>query len=299
MIALANPQSSTMTSYITVLSKKAMVSVDASQSMGLGIRFSTMDKIRTMLHDFTDRRLKKDDYLGISAYGGHEFGYKRGTGYARVIQYPAQDPEVIHASIDAVRPTMFGAFTAIGDGILVSILALIEPQARQALGDRYDSRRLEDNLWSIGTKDEDIEHAQEIIHAVGRQKGRYIVLFTDGFYNTGLHPSKALWLAERLGLKVHFIAFESAGATGLSPEKQQRHKEEIIKAVAKTEGIYRESADIEGVEQLLWEIDKAEKTEITIKEEIRRKSLRKLFAYGAAAAYCIWLLSWIVWGDPL
>lgn len=299
LLALASPSRSRMTSYVTVLSKKAMVCIDASQSMGLGKRFSTMQKIKDMLYEFTDRRIDKGDYLGISAYGGHRPGYSRGTGYSRVIQYPTRDSEVVRAAIDSVRPTMFGAFTAIGDGILSSIVALAEPQARVVLGERWDFRKIEDNLWSIGTKAEDVEYAQEVIRAIGRQTGRYIVLFTDGFYNTGLHPAKALWLAERMGLKVHFIAFESAGATGLSLEQQRRHKVEIIEAVKRTGGMYLESEDIESVKQFLREIDRAEKTEITIREELRFTSLRKSFIYGATVAYCIWLLSWITWGDPL
>jgi hypothetical protein len=299
LAALANPRSSRMTSYVTTLSKKAMVCVDASQSMGIGKRFSTMQKIKDMLHEFAEGRINKGDFLGISAYGGHRPGYRRGTGYSRVIQYPTRDFEVVHAAIDAVRPTMFGAFTAIGDGILVSIIALTETKALLSMGERYDFRKIEDNLWSIGTEDEDVEYAQEVVRAIGRQKGRYIVLFTDGLYNTGLHPAKALWFAERMGLKVHFIAYESAGATGLSPEQQRRHKEEIIEAVGRTGGMYLESEDVESVEQFLREIDRAEKAEISIKEELRHKSLRKVFTFGATAAYCIWLLSWIVWGDPL
>lgn len=298
LAAFANPQSSKMTSHATVLTKNAIVCVDASQSMGAGKRFSTMEMIRAMLHDFADRRIEKGDYMGISAYSGFSEN-SRAPGYARVIQYPTRDSEVIHAAIDAIRPMMFGAFTAIGDGLLVSITALIEPEAREALGDKYDRQRLADSLWSIGTEGEDVEYAQEIIRAVGRQKGRYIVLFTDGKFNTGMHPAKALWFAERLGLKVHFIAFESTGATGLSFEEERKRKAETIEAVVQTGGLYRESTDIRGVEQLFKEIDEAEKTEIIVKDEPIRESRRKVFTFGAAAAYALWVLSWIVWGDPL
>ncbi len=298
LVAFLNPQSSRITSYATVLTKNSIVCVDASQSMGVGERFSTMERIRVMLHEFVDRRIEKGDYVGISAYSGFSED-SRGTGYARVIQYPTQDREVIHAAIDAVRPMMFGAFTAIGDGLLISIIALIEPDASKAMGSRYDRRRLVDSLWSIGTKNEDVQYAQEIISAIGRLKGRYIVLFTDGKFNTGLHPAKALWFAERLGLKVHFIAFESAGATGLSVEEELRRKAETIEAVVQTGGLYRESTDIKGVEHIFREIDQAEKTEITVKDEPMRESRREVFIFGALASYVLLVLSWAFWGSPL
>ena len=299
MVALANPESSTKVSNVTVLSKEAMVSLDTSHSMGDGKEHSTMAKIKDMVHGFALKRIEKGDRLGISAYGGHKPGDVRGTGYARVIQYPTGDPEVAGASVDAVRTRMFGSYSATGDGLLVSINALIESEANRALSEGYDSQRIEDNLWSIGTGNEDLAYVQKTTRALDRQKGRYIVLFADGKYNAGLHPARALWFAELLGLKVHFIAFESAGGTGLSPAEQRRHKEEIIEAVTRTGGIYRESSDIEGVERLFQEIDMAEKVEITIQEEIRKISHRNIFLYLAAAVFCLWLLSWSAWGEPV
>lgn len=295
---LADPRLSKMTSYVNVMTKNAMVSVDTSQSMGFGPHFSTMEKIRVLLHDFAERRIEKGDYLGISAYGGWSKG-TRVEGHARVIQFPSRDPEVINAAIDSIQTTMFGAFTAIGDGILSSIFALIEDQARQALGVAYDRKRLEDSLWSIGTENEDVRYAEEVVRAVGRQRGRYIVLFTDGKYNTGLNPKKALWLAERLGLKVYFIAFESTGATGLTRERALIRKDELVEAVLKTGGLYRESSDIAGVNRIFREIDRIEKTELNLTKETRRKSFRKLFIYGAAMAYGIWLMCWAFWGEPI
>jgi hypothetical protein len=296
--ALANPQTDYVISYIKAKSKKAMLSVDASASMGEGKQGSTMDKIKVMLQDFATLRIDKGDFVGISAYSG-QTNSSRGFGYARVIQYPTQDPEVVNAAIGSLRPSMFGHYSAIGDGILVAVISLIEPQAREALGDSYDRKTLEDNIWSIGTRNEDVAYAQKIASAIGKQTGQYIVLFTDGKFNTGLDPACALWFAERLGLKVHFIAFESSAATGLSSEEQLKRKAWTIRAVHRTGGTYKESSDIDGVAMLLQEIDDAEKVDVTIEEERRRKSRRKLFTYGAVIAFGALVLSWVVWSDPL
>jgi hypothetical protein len=299
MAALANPETSRKVSYVKALSKEAMVSIDASHSMGYGKEHSTMARIKEVLHYFARIRMEKGDRLGVSAYGGHRPGNERGTGYARVIQYPTDDPQVAEVAIDALRTRMFGSYSATGDGLLVSINALIEQQAESALRGAYDSQRMEEALWSMGTGREDLSYPLRIVRALKRQEGRYVVLFADGKYNAGLHPAKVLWLAELLGMKVHFIAFESAGGTGLSPAEQRAHKREITEAVARTGGIYLESSDVEGVERLFRVIDRAEKAEITIKEDLRKISHRSIFLYLAAMAFCIWLLSWSAWGEPV
>jgi hypothetical protein len=296
--ALANPRSSSRTSYVTLMTKEAMVSVDTSHSMGYGKKHSTMASVRRMLHEFGQKRMKQGDRLGISAYGGHTSSYTRGSGYARVIQYPTGDPEVLSASIDALSTRMFGSYSAVGDGILASINALIGPQAVEAMGS-YDPYSIGDNLWSMGTPDEDLRHIQKTLRAIGNQRGRYIVLFTDGKYNTGLQPARALWLAESMGLRVHFVAFESTAGTGLGPQEQQRHKEELIEAVTRTGGLYRESSDLEGLEMLFDEIDRAEKVEITLSEELEMVSRRNVFLYMAAIVYTLWLVSWATWGEPV
>jgi len=296
--ALADPMTARVQSSLKVHAKEAMVSVDASASMGEGEGGSTMDRIRLMLRDFAERRIGKGDFLGISAYGGPT-NSSRGYGYARVIQYPTRDLDVARAAIDALQPSMFGHYSAVGDGILVSILALIEPGARRALGSRYEPERLEGDLWSIGAEEESLGSAIEIAEAIGEQRGRYIVLFTDGKFNTGLHPAAALWYAERIGLRVHFISFESSAATGLSPEEQRRRKAMTVGAVLRTGGMYRESTDVEGVAAILDEIDGAEKADIEVEDKSMLQSLRGFLVAGIALTYAIWALGWFAWSDPL
>jgi hypothetical protein len=296
--ALAGPGTEQITSLVTVRSKEAILCVDASESMGRGERGSTMERIKVMLLDFAERRMDKGDFIGISTYSGPT-NSSRGYGYARIIQYPSRDREIVFAAINSVRPAMFGQYSAVGDGIMVSIIALVEPKARQALGERYDRLKLEDAIWSVGTESEDLGYAQEIAEAVGKQRGRYIVLFTDGKFNTGLNPARAIWFTERIGLKVHFIAFESSAATGLSIEEQRKRKAQTIDAVLRTGGTYKESVDIEGVALFFQEIDRAEKVEIVTEEHKRTESRREIFTFGASAVFGIWMIGWIFWSDPL
>jgi len=296
--ALANPQTKQVLTFLQVRSKTAILCMDASASMGEGGPRSAMNRIKFMLSDFARLRLDKGDFVGISAYSG-QTNSSRGYGYARIIQYPSRDNEIVQAAINVVQPSMFGHYSAVGDGVLISIIGLIEPEARQALGDRYDPHLLEDNLWSLGTSEENVEYAQEVAAAIGKQQGRYIVLFTDGKFNTGINPALALWFAERIGLKVHFIAFESTAATGLPPEEQQRRKARTIEAVSKTGGMYKESVDVAGVARLLAEINDAEKITMTVAGEPKLKSRQEIFILGAALAFGLWLSSWLLWSDPL
>ena len=135
--------------------------------------------------------------------------------------------------------------------------------------------------------------------AIGRQKGKYIVLFSDGKFNTGLDPSRALWFAQRIGLKIHFIYFDSTGATGLKQEEEQVRKEWTIRSVLRTGGTYKESLDVDGVRVLLDEIDAAEPAEILVEDGRRKNSRKPIFLIGAVLVLGIWFVSWLGWGDSL
>lgn len=296
--ALANPYTEYRATTITTLGKKGMLAVDASVSMGHGARGSAMDQIKIMLKDFSRSRIAKGDFIGVCAYSGQS-NSSRGFGYARVIQYPTSDPAVIESAINVLQPSIFGHYSAVGDGIMVAIFALIEPEARKALGDKYNRQKLEDSIWSIDSEKEDSLYAQEIAAAIGKQKGKYIILFSDGKFNTGLDPARALWFAQRIGLKIHFIYFESTGATGLKQEEQLARKEWTTRSVLRTGGTYKESSDVEGVRLLLAEVDLAEQTEIIVEEGRKKTSRKMIFMIGAAVALAIWTIIWFRWGDSL
>lgn len=296
--ALANPYTEYRETTITTLGKKGMLAVDASVSMGRGSQGSAMDQIKIMLKDFSRRRIAKGDFIGISAYSGQS-NSSRGFGYARVIQYPTSDASVAESAINVLQPSIFGHYSAVGDGILVSIIALIEPEARRALGDMFDRQKLENSIWSIGSANEEPQYAQEIAASIGKQQGKYIILFSDGKFNTGLDPARSLWFAQRIGLKIHFIFFESTGATGLKEEEQLVRKEWTIRSVLRTGGTYKESNDVEGVRILLDEIDQEEKAEIVVEEGRRKNSHKNIFLLAAVMVLFLWILFWLSWGDTL
>lgn len=301
LIALADPIISSAKSTLTVEGKEAIICVDTSTSMGKEVGAkgkSAMENIKNMLHDFIERRLAKGDIVGVSAFGGRS-RLHREFGNARIIQYPTQDNAILYSSVDVLEPTMFGALTAIGDGIFISIIALIEPQLKKVLKEDYDRNRFENAVWNIGKRTQDPEYLNTIIAAAGQQRGRYIVLFTDGIYNTGLKPYRALWLASRLGLKVHFIAFESTAATGVIHYEGLRRQLETVKAAIKTGGLYRESRDIEGIAEFFMEVDQAEKIQLIISEEFRGESRKRFILYCASAVFGLWMISWLLWSDPL
>ena len=296
--ALANPYTEYKATTINTLGKKAMLAVDASVSMGMGSHGSAMDMIKVMLTDFSRQRIAKGDFVGVSAYSGQS-NSSRGFGYARVVQYPTSDATVVESAIRVLEPSIFGHYSAVGDGILVSIFALIEPEARKALGNMYDRQKLENSIWSIDSNKEESQYAQEVAAAIGKQKGKYIILFSDGKFNTGLDPSRALWFAQRIGLKIHFISFESTGATGLKQVEQIARKEWTIRSVLRTGGTYKESSDVNGVRLLLEEVDRAVQAEIIVEEGRRKNSRKLIFLFGAALGLVIWTVVWLGWGDSL
>jgi hypothetical protein len=296
--SLANPYTEYKATTIHTMGKKAMLAVDASVSMGRGSKGSAMENIKTMLKDFSRSRIANGDFVGVSAYSGQS-NSSRGFGYARVVQYPTSDATVVESAINVLQPSIFGHYSAVGDGILVSIFALIEPEARETLGEMYDRQKLEDSIWSIGSDNEESEYAQEVAAVIGKQKGKYIILFSDGKFNTGLDPSRALWFAQRIGLKIHFVSFESSGATGLDQDEQIARKEWTIRSVLRTGGTYKESSDVDGVKLLLEEIDLAEQAEIIVEEGRKKNSRKLIFLFGAVLVLFIWAVVWIGWGDSL
>ena len=167
IFALANPKTVLQDTFVTLEKKIFVFSYDASTSMGEGPD-SAMEKIRVVALDFV--RSRKGDMIGITAYSGKSATVgERNAGNARILMYPTDDLSQVEAAIKSVETTMFGCCTAIGDGIFVSILALIDQDARLVMGERYDRKLLEDNLWSIDTEYEDLSYAEELAQRIGQR----------------------------------------------------------------------------------------------------------------------------------
>ncbi len=285
IIIMAEPKTTFEKTFITIEKKILVVSVDTSSSMGTGLS-SAMEKIKLMVIDFV--RLREGDVIGISAYGG-ERPKNRGRGYARSIMYPTDDLAQVETAVRSIESQMFGLYTAIGDGVFVSTLALIEQDLKKQMGDRYDRVLLEASVDSLETAEEDLSYAQEAADSIGPQKGKFILLFTDGKYNTGMHPAKAIWFAHRLGIRVHFIAFASTGPTGLNADDQIKHKLETIQAVLESGGTYKESDSIDGVAKLFAEVDVAEKSKFVVEGELKEVSQNDSWVIAMALIFLVWI----------
>ena len=67
ILALANPRTRLINSFVTVEKTILVMCIDVSTSMGRGEN-STMEKIRTLALDFVKQR--KNDVIGVTAYSG-------------------------------------------------------------------------------------------------------------------------------------------------------------------------------------------------------------------------------------
>lgn len=286
--ALTNPKSTVVSSFIEVERKVFVVSIDASTSMGQGPE-STMERIKANVIEFVKTR--EGDVIGISAYSGYP-GRKNG---ARMLIQPTEDIEQVVASVDAVESRMFGSHTAIGDGVIVSVISLIADDAIRAMGDAFNKDLLKASIETYGTTSENIAYAQEVADAIGPQDGKFLILFTDGKYNTGMDPGKALWFARRIGMHAHFIAFESSSATGLSASQQVERKKELMIAVLKTGGLFLESRDIQAMPRLFEEVSLAESNLVVLATAIHEVDLRYAVYQFMALCMLVWFVSEHVW----
>lgn len=290
-LSLVNPSTRTVIGHVAVEKKVLVVCMDASTSMGSGPT-STLEKARPMSLDFI--RNRTGDFVGVTAYSGFS-NPRRGRGYARVLMYPTDDLGQSVTAMQAVASQMFGTHTALGDGIFVSLLALIEPDARRVMGEGYDRWLLDASVDSLGTDHEDVSYAQRVAGAIGPQKGKFVLLFTDGTINTGMEQLKALWFARRLGIKVHLIAYNISGPTGLSRADEVRVKAELIRGVLAAGGIYRESADMDDIARYFREVNRLEgKGFVYVPFERVDSEVRWLYS-AAALCFVLWVVAATLW----
>ncbi|MFA7331431.1 MAG: VWA domain-containing protein [Candidatus Delongbacteria bacterium] len=109
-----------------------------------------------------------------------------------------------------------------------------------------------------------------------KAKSRVLVLLTDGVNNRGLDPRTALDLAITLGVKVYTIGVGQEGVAPIPVQTpfgtvvQQMEvdlDEDLLREMAKqTGGRYFRARGLKELKQVYEEIDRLEKTEITVKE---------------------------------
>jgi len=139
-------------------------------------------------------------------------------------------------------------------------------------------------------------------------KSKLAILLTDGVNNAGdVDPLQAAELARRFGVKVYTIG---AGRTGYAPVpvlglggrvRLQRAYVEIdedtLRAIAdKTQGRYFHATDVEGLAQVVSEIDALERSEIT---EVRYLQYTEHYAGVVGVALALISLSALLGGTVL
>ena len=282
IIALARPQGVSELEKFGVEGRIIVLSVDLSTSMSSTSYSrtgrSSIDVIKELSLEFVKKRATTD-LVGITAYGGKSFG--RLYGEAAIIVFPTSEYAQLEASIKLLKPYMLGSYTSIGEGILLSILSLIDQNSLHDIN-------IETLVKSI--EDEDKAYALQIIKKLGRFKNRIIVLFTDGKNNAGIEPKYPLWLAKMLGIKVYFAALESTGETGLSEEEQARQKSLLIEGVSETGGKYFETGVMEQCREFYEEIDRLE----TARLEFSGFEVKKDFYFWPAVSALILIIIAII-----
>lgn len=248
--------------------------VDTSTSMGEGPN-SSMEKIKRLTKEFARKRNLAGDYVSITAYSGHT-GVPRGG--AAIILPPTQDWPSIDSAVNVLHSRLLGLYTATGEGLWVSLKAILKDSVYEH---KFDFEEMRLALETVGTSQEQVRYLLEVANKVGPQKDKVIVLFTDGYYNTGMEPAKPLWLAKRLGIRVHFVAFLASAVTGLSLEDQQKHKAILAQSVVLTGGKYFESSDIAEVARFYGIIDQIEKGKILVKSEYSAFPVYEKYAWLA------------------
>lgn len=240
--------------------------VDTSNSM----TGKAMETIKEVLIDFSQKRAKDKDLVGISVYAGT--GMRIDDGRAAIVLLPTYDLRLIEKSIKRIKAKeMVGIYTSIGEGLFVTLVALLDKE----MGDEFDIERLKASICS-----KDKSYALELVNYIKRVKkaelkNKVLILFTDGCYNSGIDPAHVFWLMhkERLGIKTYFVAVKPSGATGLSEEDQIKHKKETIRGVLATGGQYFEAEEMGEVKKFYDEIDRIEKSKIVVEFKTVRKDL--------------------------
>jgi Ca-activated chloride channel family protein len=270
-IAMARPQLGKSLTQVEASGIDIILALDVSGSMLTkdftigGEQATRIDAIREVTRKFIEAR--PNDRIGIIAFAGRPY----------VVSPMTLDHDWLLKNLDRVKIGLVEDGTAIGSGMAAA------------------ANRLNDK----------------------RSKSRVIVLLTDGENNTGKIPPNTAAEAIK-ALKVHFYAI-GAGINGIAPtpvfnpqngkpitdmfgnimyQNQRVHFNEAgLKEVAKiADGQFYRATDTKSLEQIFSDIDKLEKTTVSVK---KYQQYRDLFpaciATGLGLLVAQLLLSQTIW----
>ncbi|HEY7460634.1 MAG TPA: VWA domain-containing protein [Gemmatimonadota bacterium] len=245
VLALARPQAERGVRELTTQGLNIQLALDISGSMKAE-DFRPRNRLfvaKRVIADFIGKR--EGDRIGLVVFAGKAF-----------TQVPlTTDRHVLLAMLERVQIGMLPDGTAIGTGLATSL-----------------------------------NHMKDV-----PAKSSVIVLITDGVNNTGrLDPVTAAEAARALGVRVYTIGVGTRGTAPFlveDPILGRRYvelpvtiDEEVLREIAvKTGGRYFRATDPSGLQRILDEIDRLEKTEIHVKETLNYTELFGLFLAPALA----------------
>ena len=252
-LAFSKPQSDYHETAITFQGHEMILSIDTSFSM----TGEAMEKIRGITKEFIKKR--KNDLIGITIYGTD----------AALVVLPTWETQLLEKSIDRIKAHQIGYRTAIGEGILTSLLALLEKD----LGEEYEINGLKKSLNKERGLGKYALNFAKKVEKKGSMKNKVIILFTDGIYNVGINPVRPLRLAKRLGIRVYVVSVPASGETGVEYEQAVERTALLKKGVESTGGKFFAAEDYKEVKQFYEEINRIEKDEIIAEKVVKKKDL--------------------------
>ena len=270
-VAMARPQLGKSLTQIEASGIDIMLVLDVSGSMLTkdftigGEQATRIDAIREVTRKFIEAR--PNDRIGIIAFAGRPY----------VVSPMTLDHDWLLKNLERVKIGLVEDGTAIGSGMAAA------------------ANRLNDK----------------------RSKSRVIVLLTDGENNTGKIPPNTAAEAIK-ALKIHFYAI-GAGINGIAPtpvfnpqngkpvtdmfgnilyQNQRVHFNEAgLKEVAKiADGQFYRATDTKSLEQIFTDIDKLEKTTVSVKKYQQYRDLFPVFVMaGLGLLLAQLLLSQTIW----
>ena len=253
---LARPQSKHSWSDTDVEGIDIMLSVDVSTSMlAQDFRPNRVEALREIAQNFVEKRM--NDNIGLTFFAGEAYTQcPLTTDHAALMN--------LYNSAD-IRMAANGTLedgTAIGDGIMNSLLRLRESEA----------------------------------------KSKVIILLTDGVNNAGnISPQTAAEIAKKQGVRIYTIGIGTTGLApyplptgGTIPLPVEIDEATMSKISKETGGQYFRAKKNAELDAIYSDIDQMERTKFNVRQYSRRTDLFEPFALAALIVFLFELLLRIV-----
>ncbi len=252
VIILARPQSKHTWSDTDVEGIDIMLAVDVSTSMlAEDFKPNRVEALKQIAEKFIEKRV--NDNIGLTFFAGEAYTQCPLTTDHAVLMslYKNSDSQMAARGI-------IDDGTAIGDGIMNSILRLRESKA----------------------------------------KSKVVILLTDGVNNSGeISPLTAAEIAKKNNVRIYTIGIGTNGMapfplpTGGKAMMPVEIDEDMMRSIsAQTGGLYYRAHKNEELDNIYTEIDKLERTKFSVKQYSKRSELYMPFAMAALAVFLLELI---------